>query len=123
MPFVQVPHHTREKEAGAAGLATQAGCMQHRTAQRSPGEGGGIHGRRDAFVSPIQSADGFIIFIIHDSFCCCVNDFVAGGTLRLWPGCLPWGVHPIYRLEQLSDLTTRSNCPILTTDWRLAVKG
>ena len=68
LPFTKVPRQPVEKEAGGAGVTTQAGRMQQCATQRSPGKVGGIHGRWDLSGSPLQSARRCIVFIIRDSF-------------------------------------------------------
>jgi len=43
--LAQVPRKTREKEAGAGGVTTQADRVQQCTAQGTSGKVGGAHGR------------------------------------------------------------------------------
>jgi len=43
--LAQVPRKTREKEAGAGGVTTQTGRVQHCPAQGTSGKVGGAHGR------------------------------------------------------------------------------
>lgn len=112
-PFAQVSCQTREKVAGGGGVTTQAGGMQQGTAQGSPGEIGGVHGRWDLRESPIRSARGSsTVFIIRNSFSSCVLRLVTGDTL-LADLAVCYGAFTPY--------TDGGNCPMLALDWRLAV--
>ena len=42
----------------------------------------GVHGRWDLRASPIRSARGYTVFIIHNSFSNCIVRLVTGCTLR-----------------------------------------
>ena len=78
--------------------------MQHGTAERGFGKFGSVHGRWNLRVSPIQSAWGWIVFIIRDSFSGCVLRLVTGGTLRVGPALASGGNPPIDSFKQSSDI-------------------
>src|SRR5208283_2694087 len=67
LPLAQVPRQTGKKETGGGGATTQAGHVQHGTAQRCPGKVGGAHGQWDFRASSIRSASKFIVFIMRAS--------------------------------------------------------
>lgn len=114
LPFAQVPRQAHEKEAGGAGVTTQASRVQKCTAKRSAAKGGGVHRRWDLPVSPIRSARGCTVFIIVDFSSSYGLHLVTGGRLRA-------GV--AVRHGVFTPYTESSNCLIVALDsWR-AVEG